>query len=397
MNKKVYSLIHVIIIIVVTAIISALTTGVLFTKSAINRVGVNYGDIASDENVKTFLNAYSEVVNGYYKDIDKSAVINSAISGMMEYLNEPYTTYLDDTNADILVNQLNGTYKGIGISIKDNLVVSTVIDSPAEKAGVLAGDIIVAINDEDVSGKTSNEITGIIKNIDDEITLRIKRNEEVLSFKLKSETLNIPSVEYKMIDDTNIGYIKMTIFSSNLTNEVKTAVLRLENAGMESLILDMRNNSGGYLEKAHEVASLFIKKDKLIYSLEDKNNKVDYKDQDDSEKNYPIVVLINGSTASAAEIVTAALKDSYGATLVGLKSFGKGKVQHTYRLDTGGMVKYTSSNWLRPDGSCIDGIGITPDYVIENENIYDSEDINKETIIDTIDHQLNKAIELLSN
>ena len=128
MNKKVYSLIHVIIIIVVTAIISALTTGVLFTKSAINRVGVNYSDIASDENVKTFLNAYSEVVNGYYKDIDKSAVINSAISGMMEYLNEPYTTYLDDTNADILVNQLNGTYKGIGISIKDNLVVSTVID-----------------------------------------------------------------------------------------------------------------------------------------------------------------------------------------------------------------------------------------------------------------------------
>ena len=155
---------------------------------------------------------------------------------MMEYLNEPYTTYLDDTNADILVNQLNGTYKGIGITIKDSLVVSTVIDSPAEKAGVLAGDIIVAINDEDVSGKTSNEITGIIKNIDDEITLRVKRNEEVLSFKLKSETLNIPSVEYKMIDDTNIGYIKMTIFSSNLTNEVKTAVLRLENAGMGSLM-----------------------------------------------------------------------------------------------------------------------------------------------------------------
>ena len=395
MNKKVYSLVHVIIIIVVTAVISGLTTGVLLTKNSVLGLRTNYGDLAADENVKTFLNAYSEVVNGYYQDVDKKAIINSAISGMMDYLNEPYTTYLDDNNADILINQLNGTYKGIGITIKDNTVVNTLINSPAEKAGLLAGDVLLAVNDVDVTEKSATEITSLIKNTDSVINITIKRSEEVLQFSLSAETLDIPSTEYKMLDN-GIGYLKMTVFASNLTSEVKASLERLEKQEMAKLIIDLRNNSGGYLDKAFEVGSLFLENGKIIYSLQDKNNKVDYRDEDEVSTKYPIVVLVNESTASAAEILTSALKDSYGATVVGTKTYGKGKVQHTYQLETGGMMKYTSSNWLRPSGNCIDGVGIKPDYEVQNEVIYDPEDEKQEIIIDIIDNQLNKAIELLS-
>ncbi len=391
MNKKVYSLIHVIIIIVITAIISGLTTGVLLTKNSLTNLGVDYGSLISDENVKTFLNAYAEVTNDYYQDVDKKAIINSAISGMLEYLNEPYTTYLDDTNTDILFNQLNGTYTGIGISISENVIVSTVLNSPAEKAGILAGDVLYSINDINVSEKAASEITEIIKSSEGEIKLVVKRNEEALNFSLKTEVLDMPITEYKMLDE-NIGYLRMTIFGDSLTRDVSESLKRLDNLEMKKLIIDLRNNTGGYLDRAFEVSSLFLSKGKVVYSLQDRNNTVEYKDEDNNSTKYPIVVLVNEATASAAEILTAALKDSYGATIVGAKTFGKGKVQHTYRLNTGGMVKYTSSNWLRPNGDCIDGVGITPDVAVENEYTYDEEGVN---ITGVLDHQLDEAIELL--
>lgn len=392
MDRKIYNLLHVIIIIIVTAIISALTTGVLLTKNSINSLGVNYGNLVADENIRTFLNTYKEVTSDYYQDVDRKEIINSAIAGMMNYLNEPYTTYLDDNNTDILFNQLNGTYEGIGISIVDNKIISTVINSPADKAGILSGDILASINDIDVTSKNGSEITKIIRESEGVIKLDIKRGDELLSFNLTSETLSVPSTEYRMLDN-NIGYLKMDIFAENLPNEVRTSLERLEKDGMTKLIIDLRNDTGGYLDKAFEVASMFIKKGKIIYSLQDKSNKVDYKDTDNNSKDYPIVVLVNESTASAAEILASALKDSYGATLVGNTTFGKGKVQHAYKLDTGGMVKYTASNWLRPSGECIDGIGIDPDYEVDNETILAE---NGTDILEIKDHQLDKALELLS-
>ena len=186
----------------------------------------------------------------------------------------------------------------------------------------------------------------------------------------------------------------MAVFATNLPNEVNTILSRLEKQGMEKLIIDVRNDTGGYLDKAYEVSSIFTEKGKVIYSLLDRNNnKVDYKDTDDINKKYPIVILTNEATASAAEILTAALKDSYGATIVGKTTFGKGKVQHAYRLDTGGMVKYTSSNWLTPSGICIDEVGIKPDFEVDNQIIYDEE---SQEIIEIFDNQLEKALELLS-
>ena len=151
---------------------------------------------------------------------------------------------------------------------------------------------------------------------------------------------------------------------------------------IDGLIIDVRNNGGGYLKATNDVASLFLEKGEIIYTLESKNNKVIYKDETNVKTNYPIVVLINKGSASASEILAAALRESYGALLVGNKSYGKGLVQEVYKLDDGSMAKYSSAKWLTPKGDCVEGMGIIPDYDIDNEN--------------NIDNQLNKAIDIIS-
>ena len=196
--------------------------------------------------------------------------------------------------------------------------------------------------------------------------------------------MEFPITKYEVLSDTSIGYIYIKNFSKNLSSQVDKALSYLEFNNINSLIIDVRDNAGGYLSSAEEVASFFIENGKVIYSLESNNKKYTYKDTTKESRKYKIAVLINGGSASASEILAAALKDSYGAILVGTKSYGKGKVQQVVPLESGGSVKYTSAKWLTPSGKCIDGTGLNPDYhVVYSEEIpYDS--------------QINKAIELLS-
>lgn len=393
MKSKGYNLIHVIIIVVLTSIISGLTTGVILTKSGNN---IKYNG-QYDENVQDFLNAYQNITKDYYEKVDKKSLINSAINGMMDYLGESYTSYLESDEASDLISQLNSKYNGIGITIKDHTVINVLEDSPAQRAGVLTGDKIISVNDINVENTSNEEIAELIKKNDKKVELGIMRDNEPLLFSLHLETLSIPSTDYYMIENTTIGYIKMSVFAENLTNEVQNAITSLEEQGMNKLIIDLRGNTGGYLEQAYTTAQLFTVKDKLIYSLKDKNKKTNYKDEDNNEESYPIVVIVDKSTASAAEVLAAALKDSYGALIVGQKTYGKGKVQHTYTLSTGGMVKYTSSKWYRPNGECIDKVGIKPDYVVDNEFKYEKTDDGRIIISDIEDKQLNKSIELLNS
>lgn len=394
--KKGYSLFQVIIIIVITSIISGIAVGVIFTRSFASDSGQSYSLLLDDDNVRDFLNVYAELSSEYYENVDKAAMIESAINGMTSYLDESYTTYLSENKAEFLKEQLNGTYEGVGITIKDRTIVSVIKDSPAYKMGVLENDVISSVNDQDVSQMTSNDIAKLIKNSQGAVKIGILRNETALSFNLTVEKLVIPSVSYNMIESTQIAYLKINVFSLTLTEQVEYALAYLQGQSATKLIIDLRDNTGGYLEQAKETASLFLKKDKTIYSLQGKDKTEVYKDKDNNSTEYPIVVLINGQTASAAEILTTALKDSYGATVVGEKSYGKGKVQQTYSLSDGGLVKYTSSKWLRPNGMCIDKIGIIPDFIITNEYEYAPEDVEKTSIIGIKDNQYNKAVELLS-
>lgn len=389
--KKGYGLIEIVIIIVATSIISALATGVLITKNYSTDEGYSYAQLANDENVQDFLNVYSKIVSQYYEDVDKKAVIDSAISGMTNYLDDTYTSYLDEDKANSLKTELNKTYVGIGVVLKDNKVVNIIENSPAHKAGIMAGDIVTKVNGNDVTDISKEQLAKMINENSEGADIAVARNGEILEFdNIKPETLNSPSITYNMVEN-GVAYMKISVFSNTLSQQIKFAITELSKQNMSKLLIDLRDNTGGYLEQAYESAELFLEKGKVVYSLVDKSNKIKkVKDETEEKQNIPVIILVNGNTASAAEIFAASLKDSYGANIVGKTTFGKGKVQHTYSLDSGGLVKYTSSKWLRPNGQCIDNIGITPDYDIDN-----SVTQNEEGVSTLIDNQYNKAMELL--
>lgn len=386
-NSKGFNLISVIIIICITSVVSAVTAGIIVT----NNYNLSYSDLSNDKELTDFIKAYSNIVNNYYEDVDKEKMLDSALNAMLNYLGDNYTTYLTDEQRKALEESLQGTYQGIGVEInKDRVITKVTKNGPAEAAGLQAGDKFMSIDGTKLNDTDGNAVGLLIRGTDKKaVDIVVDRNGEELTFNVKIETIEEPAIVYGM-QENNIGYIQISKFSRPLTSQMENALKELEANGMEKLIIDLRNNTGGYLDSAETTASLFLKKGKLIYSLEDKNSKEDYYDQTETSRDYPIVVLINNNSASSAEILAAALKDSYGAVLVGQTSYGKGKVQQTYDMKDGSMAKFTSARWLRPTGDCIDKKGIKPDFEVAqttqtNEN-------GEEIIIDT---QLVKALEVI--
>jgi len=392
-NKKVigFNIVEVIVIIVVSAIFTSIATGIIVMNNFKSEAGITYAELLQDDKVKEFLDVYADVLSGYYENVDKSEAINSAISGMMSYLGDKYSTYLDDDATNNLNDMLAGTYNGIGILINQNKEIEEVFDnSPAMAAGILKGDKIVGLNNEDVSELELTELTARIKGSNGNVNLKILRGDELKDITVEVKILNKPAISYSIdeYNDKKIGYLQIQTFSQTLAEQVKQVLNKFDKENIDSVIIDLRGNGGGYLNAATDTASLFLEKGKVIYSLENKNSYESFKDETDEHKNYNIVVLVNEGTASASEILTGALKDSYGVTIVGQKTYGKGKVQQVKNLSDGSMVKYTTAKWLRPNGECVDGEGIKPDYEVEIEVV------DETTIVDT---QLKKAIEVLVN
>lgn len=389
MDKRVFKLSEVIVIIVITALLSAVVTGFISYNTLVKTKKVTYVNLTNDKDLKEFLEVYAELVTDYYKDINKKELLDSAINGMTNYLDENYTTHLSKTDTNNLMKSLSGQYQGIGIAISSDLVISDVFESsPAKKAGLQKNDKLIKVNGEDLEGKTATEAASLIKNPKNKsVLVTVLRNGKELEFTIELSNVNIPSVYGNVVDNTKIGYIYIETFSNTTYSQFKDTLEGLEKEKITSLIIDVRGNGGGYLISAKQIASLFIEQGKVIYSLEDKNNKVDYKDETKESRSYPIVVLIDENSASASEILAAALIDSYGAKTIGVTSYGKGKVQQTKELKDGSLVKFTSAKWLRPNGTCIDEIGITPDIKVELE-VKDGK---------IVDSQYNKAVEYLKS
>lgn len=384
---KGFNLMSVVIIICITSLISAITAGIIVT----NNYDLSYKGLSTDKNLNEFLKAYSNIVNNYYEDIDKEKMLDAAMDAMLNYLGDNYTTYLTKEQRKELEERLAGEYEGLGIKISGREIVEITENSPASEAGLMVGDLFVSVEGTDVTNATSSIISTLIK--DDskkEVNIVIDRNGNQMPFKITKSLIPTSSISYEL-KENNIGYLKIDIFSRPLTSEIENALVDMESKGMQKLIIDVRDNTGGYLDSAETTASLFLEKGKLIYSLQDKNGKEDYKDTTETKRDYPIVVLTNRNSASSSEILAAALKDSYNAILVGETTYGKGKVQQTYDIENGGMAKYTSAKWLRPNGSCIDGVGLKPDY--EVNIIYDYNENGE--IVGYTDTQLNKAIEVI--
>ena len=392
--KKAYiKLSTIIIIMVVTAVISGLTAGIIVYSSYSKSTGISYKNVEGDVALRQFLEVYSSVNEEYYEDINKNEMIEAAIKGMLDYLGDNYTTYMDINQTSMLNDALTGEYKGIGILIEDHMIKEVFSKSPAEKAGLLNGDIIIRINGIDVTDVNADEVAKRIKSSKGNMTISVSRNNEELTFELSTEKLYVPAISSKVLDDTSIGYIRIATFSSTVANQVSDALDELKDKNINSLIIDLRSNSGGFLNAAEDVSSLFLEKGKVIYSLKSKKLNDIVKDKTKAKTNYKIVVIVDENTASAAEIVASALKESYGATIVGKTSYGKGKVQQTISLIDGSMAKYTSAKWYTPNGTNIDKKGITPDVDVD---LTLEKDVNG-NVTKIIDSQLIKAIEVLSN
>lgn len=387
-----FKLYEVIIITIITGILCSIATGFIFYKKYETSAIASYENLSNNKNVNEFLQVYASIIKEYYQDVNEEELVDSAINAMFSYLGDNYSEHLSKDETSSLLEQLAGEYQGIGVEIyQDKIIYNVLDDSPAKEAGLQKGDKIIKVNNEDVSEKDNSYVATKIKNENDKVEITVLRNNEEKKVTVKKDKLYIPSVTSKVIEEENkkIGYIDITTFSNTTSKQVKKALLSLENDNIDSLVIDVRNNAGGYLISAKEIASMFLEKGKIIYSLQEKDKTQTYKDTTSEKRDYPVVVLINEYSASASEILTSALKESYNATLVGKKSYGKGKVQQTLNLEDGSMAKYTTAKWLTPNGKYIDGVGITPDYEIDLDV-----DENNQTIVDT---QLNKAIEILKN
>lgn len=374
----------VLIIVVITAIISCVFTGVILNHQYKNANNV----VSSDKNVKEFVSLYNEILENFYEEVDADEMMKAAINGMVSFLEDNYSIYLNQEESSSIAEMLDSSYEGIGIVIQANKIVSIYKDSPAAKAGLKVNDEIVKINDNEVTLENYINIGDFMYKDKDNVVV-VKRDGEEKSFTVQMSKVKIPTTSATRIQSNgkNLGYIKLTSFSYSSFEDFQESLMGIEKEGIDSLIIDLRSNSGGYLKAAYDIVSLFTEKDKVIYSLEQKNKVTAYKDETKEKKDYKVIVLVNNGTASASEVMAAALHDSYGATLVGKTTYGKGKVQTLKQYDDDSMVKYTSAKWLRPNGDCIDGIGIVPDYEVDIE--FDDQQI--------YDKQLDKAIEILSN
>ena len=344
------------------------------------------------------LENYRYIIKNYYQDIDSRELVSSAVKGMIGYLNinDPYANYIDAENIDEFDIEIEGNYQGIGIQIsytesKEIIIQKVFENSPAKKAGIEAGDIIIAINNEETNGITLEELKQKVKKAGNEdFKIKVRREEKELEYTVKSEMVELETVSSKIIDEeSKIGYIKLDSFANKSYESFKTQLETLEEGKISSLIIDLRNNSGGKLTTAVDIVSMFLDKSNVIYQFKEKEKIVKYYSLTNEKREYPIVILVNGNTASAAELMTAALKEKYNAYVIGTKTYGKGTAQKIVSLENGEKFKITVNEWLTAEGNAINKEGITPNKEIENDEEYYKNPSEEN------DAQLKTAIEYL--
>lgn len=396
-NAKKY--IKLAILAVVSMIIGSVITIAIKDFDAA-KVNTNKTEVSYSKTKKGFdslYETYDTIMSEYYKDVDSDKLIEGAINGMLESLDDEHTMYFDKKSKEEFDSELSGNYYGIGAQIQltsdETIKITKVFDnSPAKKAGLKEEDVFVSVDGTSVKGKSATEVANMLKS--DSVktsTIVVKRNDKELTFKVTKENITLFSVSSEMLDNNgkNVGYLSVSIFGQKTYSQFKDALTKLEKQDMDSLIIDLRGNTGGYLSTVTNMLEEFIDKGNVIYQIQSSSGVKQYKTVKASEKKYKIVVLIDGGSASASEIMSAAMKEVYGATLVGQTTYGKGTVQTTKNLSNGSMIKYTIEKWLTPSGKNIDKEGIKPDYEVELGDSYKNNPTKEN------DAQLQKALDLL--
>ena len=394
-----------VMLVVLTAFLTFIFTTIYITK----KYNLSDGDqtisslfsasSSSDDKLTKSLKNIKSILKKYYlNDIDEDKAIDGAIEGYVSSLGDQYTEYIPKDEMEDYTQNLMGNYVGIGIymsqNTKDNtIVVLTPIKySPAEEAGILPGDIIKKINDVEYTGENMTAAANNIKGAEGtKVKLEIQRGQEIKTFEITRKKITTNPVIAEKLDN-NIGYLEVTSFDENTAENFKSKYEELKSQGIDSLIIDLRNNGGGLVEEALKIADYIVPKGKELLVTVDKDGKEKVeKSKEDVLIDMPIVVLVNKNSASSSEILAGALKDLNEATIVGTTTYGKGVIQQFLTLRDGSGLKVTVEEYYTPNRTKINGVGIEP-----NEKIELPETItNPLTVERKDDTQLQKAIELL--
>lgn len=381
----------------------AVNVGCIATNSKIlitsKDSGTEGGSVLSADTISKIneLNAYINTY--YYDDVDTADLQDGLYKGLLEGIGDKYSVYYNAKDYEAMQVSVTGQYYGIGAGLsqdKDTMVVTVnkiYEGTPSEEAGLLKDDIIISVDDTDA---TSLELTELVRQIRGEegttVHLEVYRPStgEYLSFDVERRDITLPSVSYKMLQD-GIGYIHIDSFESETATQFEEAVSDLEKQGMEALVLDVRYNPGGLVTSVVKILDDILPEGVVVYTEDKNGDRQNYTSSGDTHLDYPMAVLINGDSASAAEILAGAIKDYEYGTLIGTTTYGKGIVQTNFPLEDGDAVKLTTAKYFTPNGNYIHGVGIEPDIELEYEYL----DPEGEVYEETYDNQIQKAIEIL--
>ena len=400
-EKKRFKVYRIIMLIALVAFITFMITSIgmyqYFTSDSNKE---NFLITSSKNNsISDELNKYKSIIDKYYLgEVDEEKLKEGAIKGYIEGLDDKYTEYISKEDMKDFMDETTGNFVGIGIyMVKDEetdkvMVLSPIKNSPAEKAGILPGDLIISADDVQYTAEEMSVLANKIKGEEGtKVKIEILRGTETKTFELVRENIKINYVEGKVLQN-KIGYIEFTSFDEGTAEDFKNKYKELEQQGIKSLIIDLRNNGGGIVDEALKIADFITDKDSVLLYEVDKNNNEDIeKSKNDPIINMPIIILTNENTASSSEILAGALKDLGKAKIVGTKTYGKGVIQQLLILPDGSGLKITSEKYLTPNKTEINKIGIEPDEKVE---LPDSVK-NILRIEEKDDTQLQKAIEML--
>ena len=400
-EQKRFKTYKIIMLVVLVAFITFLVTSIVmyqyFTNDSFGKSIVEKSEETSD--IAETLEDYRKIIDKYYLgDIDEEKLKEGAIAGYIKGLDDEYTEYISKEDMADYMADATGNFVGVGVyMVQDTeankiMVLSPIKGSPAEKAGLQPGDYIIAVDGITYTGEQMTEASNKIKGeAGTTVKLQIQRKDETLDIELTRENIKVNPVEGEVLEN-NIGYIEFSSFDDGTAEEFKTKFEELQGKGIKSLIIDLRNNGGGIVDEALEIANYILDKDSVIlYEVDKNNNETVEKTTDDPIINMPIVILTNENTASSSEILAGALKDHKKATIVGEKTYGKGVIQRLLTLPDGSGLKITSEKYLTPNRTEINKVGIEPDEKVElPETVTNILNVEKNE-----DTQLQKAIEIL--
>lgn len=388
----------IVMLIVLVAVITFIAT-TLFMYKYVGE-NVRYVQVSSDDRgIGSTLASFRKIIDQkFLGEIDDQKILNETIKGYIKGLDDPYTEYMTKEEMEEFSQDIKGNFAGIGIYLtKDTeknavIVISPIKDTPAHKAGILPGDIITKVDGVSYTGEQLTEASNKIKGeIGTSVKLEVLRDGKTIEFEVIRENIKINHVESKVLEK-NIGYIEFNSFDEGCSDEFKEKLEQLKEKNITSLIIDIRNNGGGLVTEALEIADFIIEKDATLLITTDKKEKEEIeKAKNDPIINVPVVLLTNSSSASASEILAAALKDNNKATIVGEKTYGKGVIQELLTLTDGSGLKITTNEYFTPNRNKINKVGITPDVEVKLD-----EKVQEQLIVEEKDDaQLQKAIEIL--